>query len=92
MAENLCTEKIIETVVIEGVEFSIIEKAYTLPKKEITSNDFLHGSDDYIFLLRVEEIVKYFGDSGDLEKRKGWYGDNNAEGFWVLRMKYTNII
>jgi len=30
MAEKLCAEKIIETIVIEGVEFTIIEKAKTL--------------------------------------------------------------
>lgn len=30
MAENLCTEKILETVVIEGVEFTVIQKAKTI--------------------------------------------------------------
>ncbi|MBC8543058.1 hypothetical protein [Bianquea renquensis] len=30
MAEELCTEKILDTIVIEGVEFTIIEKAKTL--------------------------------------------------------------
>ena len=29
MAEELCTEKILDTIVIEGVEFTIIEKAKT---------------------------------------------------------------
>jgi len=27
---------------------------------------------DRIFLLSIEEVVKYFGDSGDLSQRKGW--------------------
>jgi hypothetical protein len=30
-------------------------------------------TDDFIFILSVEEIIKYLGDSGDLAKRKGWY-------------------
>jgi hypothetical protein len=26
-----------------------------------------------VFLLSIDEIVKYFGDSRDLRNRKGWY-------------------
>ena len=28
---------------------------------------------DKIFLLSIAEVIKYFGDSGDLAARKGWY-------------------
>ena len=30
------------------------------------------ATNDRIFLLSLEEVVKYFGDSGDLKNRKGW--------------------
>ena len=32
---------------------------------------------DKIFLLSIEEVINYFGDSGDLRNRKGWYRGNN---------------
>lgn len=32
---------------------------------------------DNIFILSVEEIIKYFGDSGDFEKRNGWTWTGN---------------
>ena len=32
-----------------------------------------NDTDDFVFLLSIDEMVKYFGDSGDLAKRKGWY-------------------
>jgi hypothetical protein len=35
-------------------------------------------SDDFIFLLSVEEVVKYFGDSGDLANRKAWRIDSDT--------------
>jgi hypothetical protein len=28
---------------------------------------------DRVFLLSIDEVVRYFGDSGDLNERKGWY-------------------
>jgi hypothetical protein len=31
---------------------------------------------DKIFLLSLDEVVGYFGDSGDLKNRKGWYWEN----------------
>ena len=37
---------------------------------------------DKIFLLSLEEVVKFFGDSGDLKNRKGWYWEN---GNFVLK-------
>jgi len=46
---------------------------------------------DKIFLLSLSEVVKYFGDSGDLKNKKGWAIDNSQ-----LRRdstgKYYNII
>jgi len=26
-----------------------------------------------VFLLSYDEVIRYFGDSGDLENKKGWY-------------------
>ena len=37
------------------------------------------ATDDCIFCLSVNEAVKYFGDSGDLESRRGWYWVGNKE-------------
>jgi len=34
-------------------------------------------TEDYIFALSLEEAVKYFGDSGDLKNRRGWYWENS---------------
>ena len=31
---------------------------------------------DRVFLLSIEEAVRYFGDSGDLKNRKGWHYEN----------------
>ena len=36
------------------------------------------GTDDSIFLLSIEELIKYTGDSGDLEQRIGWYWDGST--------------
>ena len=33
-------------------------------------------TDDRIFLLSIDDVVKYFGDSGDLINRKGWYWED----------------
>jgi len=40
-------------------------------------DDANQTTDDFVFVLSVEEIVNYFGDSGDLEKRVGytWPGE-----------------
>ena len=32
------------------------------------------NSEDRIFILSIEEVLRYFGDSGDLEKHKRWDG------------------
>ena len=48
-----------------------------------------NATNDRIFLLSIEEIVKYFGDSGDLRNRKGWYWEDgkdvlkDGEGYYV---------
>ena len=34
---------------------------------------------DKIFLLSIDEVVKYFGDSGDLQARKGWYWEDPGQ-------------
>ena len=60
--------------------FSDEEKAQIIKTTLSTNNNPWYkpgqgGNDteDYVFLLSVEEVVKYFGDSGDLIIRKGWY-------------------
>jgi len=35
--------------------------------------EFDKCTEEKIFLLSIEELIKYTGDSGDLEKRVGWY-------------------
>ena|GEM_PF-6907062 len=56
------------------------ERARIVQTKLINQNNpwymsGLGGSDteDFIFLLSINETVQYFGDSGDLAKRNGWY-------------------
>jgi hypothetical protein len=34
---------------------------------------------DRVFLLSLEEVVKHFGDSGDLAARKGWYWEDGKD-------------
>jgi hypothetical protein len=34
---------------------------------------------DRVFLLSIEEVVKYFGDSGDLKAHKGWYWEDGKD-------------
>jgi len=51
---------------------------------------------DNVFLLSLDEVVKYFGDSGDLKNRKGWecYKDGKAllkdGNGWLLNDQYNN--
>ena len=45
----------------------------------------LRGTGDHVFLLSVEELVKHFGDNGDLENRIGWYWGGEKNGGMVLR-------
>jgi len=40
-----------------------------------------NDTDDYVFLLSVNEVIKYFGDSGDLAARKGWYWNGKINDF-----------
>ena len=61
-------------------EFSDSEKARIIKAKvENKGNPWYklgkggNDTEDCIFLLSIDELVKYFGDSGDLAKRKGWY-------------------
>ncbi|MDF2686986.1 MAG: hypothetical protein K0S55_2169 [Clostridia bacterium] len=81
--------------------FNENEKSRIIKTKVTTPTQLWHGTDggkdtdDYIFLLSVQEVVKYFGDSGDMEARKGWWA--RMEGYWlgngfgqVLFDKYNN--
>ena len=50
---------------------------------------------DRIFLLSIEEVVRYFGDSGDLKNRKGWFWRGgklilkDGKG-WVINDQYND--
>jgi hypothetical protein len=57
------------------------------------------NTNDKIFLLSIEEVIRYFGDSGDLKKRKGWYykdgkdvlnntGDKSKD--WYINDQYNS--
>lgn len=34
---------------------------------------------DNVFLLSLEEVIQYFGDSGDLKNKKGWFYDERKK-------------
>ncbi|MDR0196869.1 MAG: fibronectin type III domain-containing protein [Oscillospiraceae bacterium] len=64
--------------------FDKSDKARIAKTKVINKNNPWYGTpggkatDDYIFLLSLEEVVKYFGDSGKLSNRPGdaaWISD-----------------
>ena len=63
-------------------EFLAEEKARIAETRIFNDNNPWYGTSggdaiiDKIFLLSVEEVVRYFGDSGDLKNRKGWYWEN----------------
>ena len=51
---------------------------------------------DRVFLLSIEEVMKYFGDSGDLQARKSWDWDwekeewiQNGKG-WTINDQYNH--
>ncbi|MDR0287584.1 MAG: DUF6273 domain-containing protein [Clostridiales bacterium] len=70
-------------------------KARIVQLKEKTNYnaDAAKITDDFVFILSVEEILKYFGDNGDLEKRVGytWQGEN-AEADFALRDGFGQFI
>jgi len=81
--------------------FSEDEKMRIIKTKVTTPIQPWHGTncgpdiEDYIFLLSFQEVIKYFGDSGDMDMRKGWWA--NMEGWWlgngfgqVLSDQYNN--
>jgi len=35
-------------------------------------------TEDRVFLLSIEELIRYTGDSGDMDKRVGWYWDGKT--------------
>jgi len=55
--------------------FTEIEKKYIIEEKIENKNNQWHGTEsgndtfDKLFLLSLEEVVKYFGDSGQLERK-----------------------
>jgi hypothetical protein len=50
---------------------------------------------DSVFLLSLDEVIKYFGDSGDLRNRKGWYWEDSkfvlkdGQG-WAMNDQYND--
>ena len=75
-------------------KFSPQDKARIIETR-ITTNDNpwydIKGgsaSKDRIFLLSIEEVIKYFGDSGGLKNHDGWYWENDyvlkdGKGHWI---------
>lgn len=45
---------------------------------------------DQVFLLSIDEVVKYFGDSGDLRARKGWYYENGEDVPYYINDEYNS--
>jgi len=41
-------------------------------------------TDDRVFLLDVGEVVEYFGDSGDLARRRGWHWDETGHKYVMI--------
>jgi len=81
--------------------FSDADKVRIIKTKVTTPVQPWHGTnggpdtEDYLFLLSFQEVIKYFGDSGDMDMRKGWWA--NMEGLWlgngfgqVLSDQYNN--
>ncbi|MDR1136141.1 MAG: DUF6273 domain-containing protein [Clostridiales Family XIII bacterium] len=64
-------------------EFSRLEQAGILKTRNANPDNQWYKTNggnrttDKVFLLSIDELVKYFGDSGDLASRKGWYWSNN---------------
>ena len=67
--------------------FSASDRAKIIQVTNKNSDNQWYGTsggadtNDYIFLLSLEEVIKYFGDSGDFANRKvwGWNWDDNAQ-------------
>jgi hypothetical protein len=65
--------------------FSPADRARIAQTYISTNNNPWYGTkggstvNDYIFLLSIEEVVKYFGDSGDLKTRKDWKWENGKD-------------
>jgi hypothetical protein len=63
-------------------EFGVEEKSRIIEVPVINNNNPWYGTKggndtrDKIFLLSVEEVVLYLGDSGDLQNRRGWLWNN----------------
>jgi RNA polymerase subunit RPABC4/transcription elongation factor Spt4 len=68
--------------------FTKEEQRQIVPTANINENNQWYGTNggrntqDKTFLLSISEVVKYFGDSGDLKNRKGWYFEGNK---WILK-------
>ena len=66
-------------------KFSNEEKTLIAETRVINTKNLWYGTKggnyttDKIFLLSIEEVVKYFGDSGDLKNRKGWYFEGGKD-------------
>lgn len=75
--------------------FGSLEQSRIAPVTNMTPDNPWYGTSggrnttDKVFLLSIDEVVKYFGDSGDLQARKGWYWENekfvlgDGKGYWV---------
>jgi len=57
----------------------IEERENDNPKNQWYGTEGGNNTKDKVFLLSIEEVVKYFGDSGDLAARKGWYWEKGKD-------------
>ena len=83
--ESITWEKCIRRKYLNNEFYDIFtdeEKAMIAETKVVNNNNPWYGTEggndtvDKIFLLSVEEVMKYLGDSGDLGNRKGWYWED----------------
>jgi len=63
--------------------FNDADKARIILTKELNNKNPWYNAatgkatDDYIFCLSINDVIKYFGDSGDFDKRNGWWWVGN---------------
>jgi hypothetical protein len=72
--------------------FSRLDRARILDANNENPNNQWYGTKggnattDKIFLLSIDEVVRYFGDSGDLASRNGWYPESDKK--WKIERGY----
>jgi len=92
---NYLNEKFLNDRFAQVDKDRIIKSALKNDKNQWYDTDGGESTADYIFLLSVDEVLQYFGDSGDLESNKRWASKdgewvlNESEG-WLLNDEFNN--